>query len=401
MQFNAVLGIAGEPCYLVPANGPLLQETTMPPALFDAIEIAGVHLFNRLMRSATWEGMCGEDGSPPPRLADLYRQLVAGGVGLIISGYATVRADGGQLSGQMGIHDDLLLPALQGLTRAVHEENGRIFCQLVHAGGLSATNPLAPSGGPSPFFKNAAHELDATGIRALVEAFGAAARRCRQGGFDGLQLHGAHGYLIHQFLSPLTNRRQDEYGGPLAHRMRFLLEVYGEVRRQVGYDFPVTIKLSAADHLPEGMDIEEAVLVARQLDQAGIDAIEVSAGTAASAAAGPVRTGIDTAEQEAYHAEYARRIRQAVRIPVAVVGGLRSATVLEKLLHDGVADQFSLSRPLIRQPDLPKRWRLDPRQRATCISCNGCFRPGLKEGGIYCVVERQVPSGSAPTPAAS
>jgi 2,4-dienoyl-CoA reductase-like NADH-dependent reductase (Old Yellow Enzyme family) len=369
----------------------------MPPSLFDAMDIGGVHLFNRLMRSATWEGMCREDGSPHPRLAELYRQLVAGGIGLIVSGYATVRADGRQLVGQMGMHDDTLLPAMQDLTRAVHEENGRIFCQLVHAGGLSsggATPPLAPSSGPSPFFKSAAQELDAAGIRALVEAFGAAARRSRKSRFDGLQLHGAHGYLIHQFLSPLTNRRQDEYGGPLGNRMRFLLEVYAEVRRQVGYDFPVTIKLSAADHLPGGMDIEETVQIARQLDQAGFDAIEVSAGTAASGTAGPVRTGIDTAEQEAYHADYARRIRQAVHIPVAVVGGLRSAAVLENLLRSGVADQFALARPLIRQPDLPKRWRRDPRERATCISCNGCFRPGLKDGGIYCVVEHQTRPGS-------
>jgi 2,4-dienoyl-CoA reductase-like NADH-dependent reductase (Old Yellow Enzyme family) len=361
----------------------------MPPALFDAMEIAGVHLFNRLMRSATWEGMCDESGAPLPILTDLYRQLAAGGVGLIISGYATVRADGRQLPGQMGIHDDGLLPALQNITRAVHEENGRIFCQLVHTGGHSAASPaLAPSAGPSPFYKTDAGELDAAGIKDLATAFGAAARRSREAGFDGVQLHGAHGYLIHQFLSPLVNRRTDEYGGSLANRMRFLQEVYAEVRRQAGYDFPVAIKLTAADHLPGGMDIEEAVQIARQLDQAGFNAIEVSAGTAASGAAGPVRTGIDSAEQEAYHADYARRIRQVVHIPVAVVGGLRSVAVLEGLLQDGVADQFALARPLIRQPDLPKRWQSDPRQRATCISCNGCFRPGLKEGGIYCVIDK-------------
>jgi 2,4-dienoyl-CoA reductase-like NADH-dependent reductase (Old Yellow Enzyme family) len=200
------------------------------------MEIAGVHLFNRLMRSATWEGMCQDDGTPPPRLADCYRRLVAGGIGLIVSGYSTVRADGRQMPGQMGMHDDCLLPAMRDLTRAVHEENGRIFCQLVHAGALSAgpAPALAPSEGPSPFCKNPAQALDSAGIRALVDAFGAAARRCRESGFDGLQLHGAHGYLIHQFLSPLTNRRQDEYGGPLANRMRFLLEVYAQVRRQVG-----------------------------------------------------------------------------------------------------------------------------------------------------------------------
>jgi 2,4-dienoyl-CoA reductase-like NADH-dependent reductase (Old Yellow Enzyme family) len=367
----------------------------MPPSLFDPIDIGRVHLFNRLMRSATWEGMCREDGSPLPCLADLYRRLAVGGIGLIVSGYTTVRADGRQMPGQMGIHDDGLLPAMRELTRAVHEENGRIFCQLVHGGGNSSTGnspPVAPSAGPSPFFKNAAEELDAAGLRAMVEAFGAAARRSRESGFDGVQLHAAHGYLIHQFLSPLTNRRQDEYGGSLGNRMRFLLDVYAEVRRQVGYDFPVAIKLNAADHLPGGMDIEDSVRIARQLDQAGFDAIEVSAGTAASGAMGPVRTGIDTAAQEAYHADYSRRIRQAVRIPVAVVGGLRSAAVLEKMLLEGVADQFAFSRPLIRQPDLANRWRIDPGERATCISCNGCFRPGLKEGGIYCVVERQAKS---------
>lgn len=368
----------------------------MPPSLFDPLDIAGVHLFNRLMRSATWEGMCRDDGSPLPRLVDLYRQLAAGGIGLIISAYTAVRADGRQMPGQMSMHDDALLPAMSDLTRAVHEENGRIFCQLVHAGAASAgpSPPLAPSAGPSAFSKNAATELDSAGIHALVAAFAAAARRCRESGFDGLQLHGAHGYLIHQFLSPLTNRRQDEYGGSLANRMRFLLEVYAQVRQQVGHDFPVTIKLTAADHLPGGMVIEEAVEVARQLDQAGFDAIEVSAGTAASGAEGPVRTGIDSAAQEAYHADYARRIKQVVRMPVAVVGGLRSISVLDDLLQSGAADQFAFSRPLIRQPDLPNRWRLGSRARATCISCNGCFRPGLKEGGIYCVLEHQERTGS-------
>lgn len=365
----------------------------MEKSLFDNVPIGSLKLPNRLVRSATWEGMCEDDGAPTPKLAALYRALVRGGVGLIITGYTFVRPDGKQLPGQMGIHRDEQVPALAEITQAVHGEGGRIFCQLVHTGGQTSSKtiggtPVAPSALSSPNYPEIPRELSPEEITDLVQCFARGARRAKQAGFDGVQVHGAHGYLINQFLSPLTNRRTDAYGGSLENRMRFLEEVLRSIREQVGPSYPVTIKLTGSDNLPDGFEVEEAVQVACRLEEFGIDAIEVSSGTAASGEMNPVRQGIDARGKEGYNADFAATVKRAVRIPVILVGGLRSTPVLQQLLSAGKADLFALSRPLIREPNLVNQWKTSPDHRATCISCNGCFRPGLKEGGIYCVVAK-------------
>src|SRR3990172_5288335 len=195
--------------------------------LFSEGSISGVALKNRIVRSATWEGMCDSEGSPTGRLIDLYRALCRGGVGLIVTGYTYVRADGKELPGTMGIHSDDRLPALKTLTRAVHEEGGRIFCQLFHGGGRASSRetgarPLAPSEIKDATSRESPRAMSEQDILDLVTAFAHGAGRARRAGFDGVQLHGAHGYLINQFLSPLTNARKDAYGGSLNHRMRFL-----------------------------------------------------------------------------------------------------------------------------------------------------------------------------------
>ncbi len=353
--------------------------------LFSPGSMNQLSLKNRIVRSATWEGMCDADGQPTEPLIDLYRNLAAGVLGLLISGYSYVRADGKQLAGKMGMDNDRLIPALQKLTTAVHEAGGKIFCQLVHAGGQAAADaPLAPSVLAE---KTNVRAMTTQDIAEIVNAFGLAATRAKSAGFDGVQLHGAHGYLINQFLSPLTNRRKDDYGGSLVNRTRFLHEVYQAVRAAVGPDYPLTIKLTAADNMAGGFVLEDALTVARQLDSWGIDAIEVSSGTAAAGDLSPVRQKIDSLAQQAYNAANARAIKQVVRIPVLTVGGIRSPQLAEDLLVKGDADYVALSRPLIREPDLANRWQANPGHRATCISCNGCFRPGLKEGGIRCVVD--------------
>ena len=206
---------------------------------------------------------------------------------------------------------------------------------------------------------------------------------------QAVQLHGAHGYLINQFLSPLTNRRTDDWGGSLENRCRFLMEVYGEVRAAVGADFPVLIKLNARDNTPGGLELEDAVFAARQLSQAGIDAIEVSSGTPASGAKSPVRKKINKPEKEAYHREDAMRIKAAVQCPVALVGGIRSFEVALRAVTEDGLDYVALSRPLIREPGLPRRWESGDRRPSPCVSCNECFTPGLTEGGIYCVTEKK------------
>lgn len=362
--------------------------------LFEKTTINGLTLDNRSVRSATWEGMCENDGRPTPKLTSWYRDLAAGSVGLIISGYAFVRSDGKQLPGKMGIHTDNFAADMQTLTQAVHSEGGKICIQLVHAGGQTQTaiagrRPLAPSAIKVEQFPEESEAMIQKDIDEIVAAFGDAARRAKAWGFDAVQLHAAHGYLINQFLSPHINRRTDGYGGPVENRCRFLLEIYRRVRSAVGPDFPVFAKLNGSDNLEGGLDISDAVYAACLLDREKIDAIEVSGGTSASGEKTPVRIKIDRPDQEAYNLELAREVKKAVQCPVMAVGGFRSLEVINNALSEDGIDYISMARPFIREPHLIKRWMEGDRSPARCISCNGCFQPGFKEGGIYCVVEKK------------
>ncbi len=361
--------------------------------LFDQTTINSMTLANRFARSATWEGMCDADGKPQPKLISLYRDLARGRVGLIITGFAFVSPEGKQLPGKMGIHTDDFADVMKVMTGTVHAEGGKICIQLVHAGGQTDTatagrQPIAPSAVKIDQFPEMPAEMTQKDFTRLITAFGDSARRAREWGFDAVQLHGAHGYLINQFLSPLANQRQDKYGGSIENRCRFLLEAYKAVRSSVGPDFPVMVKLNGSDNLAGGLSLEDAVFAAKALDQAGIDCIEVSGGTPASGDRSPVRLKIDTPEKEAYNLALAAKIRTAVNCPIMVVGGFRSYEIAEKTVRES-ADYISMARPFIREPGLVKRWQKGDRARARCISCNGCFKPGLKEGGIYCVVEKK------------
>lgn len=360
--------------------------------LFDTTSINGMELRNRFVRSATWEGMCNEQGRPGPKLAECYRQLAKGRVGLIITGYAFVRMDGKQTRGSLGAQTDDFAPELRELSRAVHDEGGKLCMQLVHTGGqarvAAGTRLLAPSPVQAPHYTASPSEMTEQDIREVAAAFGEAALRARSCGFDCVQIHAAHGYLINQFLSPNTNVRSDRYGGGIENRMRFLLDVYRSVRQAVGPRYPVIMKLNGSDFLPDGLTIGDAVATAAALDAEGIDAVEVSGGTPASGDNTPVRRKIDTRDQEGFHVPLAAKIKSAVGCPVMVVGGIRSFDLAQEILGQGAADYVSLARPLIREPGLIARWQAGDASRARCISCNGCYRPGLREGGIYCVVEK-------------
>lgn len=362
--------------------------------LFEETVIKGMKMRNRVVRSATWEGMCEPDGRPTQKLINTYENLARGGVGLIISGYTFVRPDGKGLPGKMGIHTDDFESDFKKLTGAVHAAGGKIAIQLVHAGGQTTAQnagrqPLAPSSIEVDQFPEVPAELSKDDISDLVAAFGAGTRRAKAWGFDAVQLHGAHGFLINQFLSPLTNRRTDEYGGSIENRSRFLLEVYQKVRQEVGENYPVLIKLNAADYMDGGLEIDDAMYAAKKLARAGIDAIEVSTGTPASGDKGAAREKINKPEKEAYNLEPARRIKEEVNCLVMVVGGFRSCEVIERTLNDNDISYISMARPFIREPGLVNRWRQGDVKPATCISCNSCFGPGLEEGGIYCVVEKK------------
>jgi 2,4-dienoyl-CoA reductase-like NADH-dependent reductase (Old Yellow Enzyme family) len=370
------------------------KEACTVAGIFEQGVINGMELSNRLVRSATWEGMAEPDGRPTDKLVEYYRELVRGGVGLIITGYAYVRPEGKQLPGKMGMHTDAFEMEYRRMTDAVHELGGKIAVQLVHAGGQTSSewsghSPLAPSAVKVDQFPETPKEMSSEDIREVVEAFGKAAGWAKAWGFDAVQLHGAHGYLISEFLSPLTNRRTDEYGGSVENRCRFLMEVYHAVRGAVGNNFPLCIKLNSSDNVAGGMELEDALDAAEKLGAAGIDAIEVSGGTPASGDKTPGRSKIKSPDQEAYHLEQARRIKKVVGCAVMAVGGFRSYEVVQNALGEGGVDYVSMSRPLIWEPGLLKRWQGGDLSPARCVSCNGCFKPGFKEGGIYCVKEKK------------
>jgi len=363
--------------------------------LFEPMTINQLQLSNRFVRSATWEGLAEPDGSSTPRLNRLMASLATGGVGMIITGHSYVDAVGQAGPWQLGVDRDERVPGLRSMTAAVHEQGGRIVMQLAHAGlqadtGQTGSAPLAPSA-VAGFTKSAPTEMTRDDITKAVQAFGRAARRAKEAGFDGVQIHAAHGYLLSQFLSPVFNRRRDEYGGSPDRRARAVLETVGQIRRQVGDAYPVLVKMNCEDCLKGGLKVSEAVEAAIMLEDAGVDAIEISGGTGASGSLRPVRTGIDSEDKEAYFKEAARKFRRAVSVPLMLVGGIRSYRIAHEIVRDGIADFISMSRPLIREPGLVNRWRSGDRRKSFCRSDNKCFFPIRRGKGVYCVVETSSP----------
>ena len=360
--------------------------------LFETTSLRGIELRNRLVRSATWEGLATDAGAVTPALLRIHEELAEGGVGLIISSYMFVQEVGKQTKGQIGVHADDLVPGLTDLAKVVHDRNGKIVAQIVHCGGQAdprqtgGLQPVAPSAIENPGYPLLPRELMIDEIHRITDEFAAAARRLQKAGFDGVQLHGAHGYLLAQFLSPLRNRRTDEYGGSLENRARLCLEVFRAIRSEVGKDFPILIKLNANDFLEGSTTEQDACYLAAALAAEGIDAIEVSGGTPGSGKLGAARPNIREPGDEAYFLPQAEAIRRAApSVPLILVGGMRSPEIMEEILEAGTADYFSMSRPLIREPGLPARWKSGDLRRAACISCLGCFGPARKGEGIRCV----------------
>jgi 2,4-dienoyl-CoA reductase-like NADH-dependent reductase (Old Yellow Enzyme family) len=320
-------------------------------------------------------------------------ELAEGGVGLIITGHAYVTKRGQATPWQLGIYDDKLIPGLRKMTDAVHQKDGRIVVQLAHSGILAnpkLTNdaPLGPSA-IEGLNGVVAQEMTSADIQATIEAFGKAAERALKAGFDGVELHAAHSYLLSQFLSPAFNHRTDAYGGSIEKRARMLVEVVQGIRQRVGQDYPFLIKMNGRDFLQGGLELEDALQAGAILKQAGIDAIEVSGGTFASGDLMPSRKGIIKERDEAYFKAEALAFKQRFDLPIILVGGIRSFKVAEGLVNDHVADYISMCRPFIREPALIKRWQSGDLGKATCVSDSKCFRPALAGKGVYCVVEKR------------
>ncbi len=346
------------------------------PLLFTKQAIGPLVLANRLVRSATAELMADDEGLPTKKLAALYTQLAAGGVGLIITGHLYVHPSGKAHRAMTGIYDDRLVPELRRLTDVVHEKGGKIAAQINHAGAQSSEGSLrtllAPSDVSAAPPKRAARAMSSDEIMQTIDWFAQAAGRARAAGFDAVQLHAAHGYLGSQFLSPRTNKRRDGWGGDLEGRMRFLQRIAGKVREEVGEAFPVFVKLGVFDEAAGGLTIDDGLRVISELAGVGLDAVEVSGGIASSrgfSIADKIRPGAG----EAYFRPMAQRAQPRTNLPILLVGGLRSRAVMEDVLSSGDAQFISLSRPLICEPDLPNRLLERRQDEARCISGNRCW----------------------------
>jgi 2,4-dienoyl-CoA reductase-like NADH-dependent reductase (Old Yellow Enzyme family) len=351
--------------------------------LFSSFKLGPLELPNRLVRSATAERMAAADGRPLPPLKDLYAELARGGVGLIITGHMYIHPTGKAHVEMTGVHSDDLLPHLAQLADAVHTENGRIIIQINH-GGMQCSpetvdEALAPSTVDRPIASRSAREMTPHEIKTIIQAYADAARRVQEAGFDGVQIHAAHGYLINQFLSPLINQRTDIWGGETTKRMHFLREVSKAVRDQVGPDYPILIKLGMIDGKEGGLTLEESLQVVAELEDMGIDGLELSGGISGDRNLN-IRKGIRSESDEAYFLPFAQKAREASRLPILLVGGLRSRTVMERVIMDGHADLISLCRPLITEPDLPNRLRLGLQDKSRCLSANNCWPETVGEG---------------------
>lgn len=367
----------------------------MSSKLFQSGSIGTLTIKNRFVRSATWEGMAGEDGSCTAKLVELIRELAVGEVGLIISSHMCVSPEGQAGPWQLGIHDDKFVTGLAQMARAAHDGGSAIVSQLAH-GGLQAATRLTKLDalGPSCLSRedgNCGREMTPAEIQRTVDAFVAAAVRAKNAGFDGVQIHAAHGYILSEFLSPYYNRRRDEYGGAVAKRSRIVLDILGQIKSTLGNAFPVLIKMNSEDFIDGGLTVEDSLQIARLLEDAGIDAIELSGGTADEASQfKPVRQGrLPSEDREVFYRDAAKRFKAAVNVPLVLVGGIRSYSVAENLVNDGDADFVSLSRPLIREPRLVARWKSGDTAKSECGSCNLCFKPILEGQGMYCVAREQ------------
>jgi 2,4-dienoyl-CoA reductase-like NADH-dependent reductase (Old Yellow Enzyme family) len=362
-------------------------------ALFEETRLNGMALANRFVRSATWEGMAGDDGSVTPGLVDCMVALARGGVGLIITSHAYVRRDGQAGSRQLGVYSDALLPGLTAMAGAVHESNRKMVLQLAHAGffadaRLTGNPPFAVSN-IEGVAKSPRTELTKKEIDRIVVAFAEAATRAQKAGFDGVQIHSAHGYLLSQFLSPAFNRRTDAYGGTVENRARALMDVLRAVRSAVGPDYPILVKMNGRDDIEGGLGLEDSLQVGEMLARGGIDAIELSGGFLTGGKLSPSRTGIHSEGKEAYFRQEAKAMRERTGVPLMLVGGNRSFRVAERMVSEGMADYISLCRPLIREPGLINRWKSGELAKSACTSDNQCFGPAMAGEGIYCVTEKK------------
>ena len=359
--------------------------------LFSPGRIGGMTLKNRVVMAPMVRNYADEQGRMTPRYLAHLERIAQGGVGALILEASFVSPEGRGFRHQLGVHSDSVIPGLNEAAAAVHAHGARLGIQLFHAGrqttaAVCGERPVAPSEIPCPLLGELPRGLDRMEIHSLTRAFGNAARRAKDAGLDFVEIHAAHGYLLTQFLSPFSNRRPDAYGGTTENRRRFLEEIIEAVRKEVGPDFPVTVRISADEMVPGGMQPADAEELAIWLEERGIDAVHVSTGNYASYTRG--RMIPPMAVEDGPLVKYASLLKQAVSIPVITVGKLHTPALAETVLRNGQADFVALGRELLADPDWPRKAELGLEDEIHgCIACNqGCITRLFEQRDVWCTV---------------
>ncbi|MHA2244353.1 MAG: NADH:flavin oxidoreductase [Candidatus Hodarchaeales archaeon] len=330
--------------------------------MFNSGYIGSIELQNRFIRSATAEFAANEDGTIIDEYYELYSNLGKGGIGLIIQGHLYIMDEGKANKKMAGIAHDSHLKGLKQITQLIRKAGtgSLVAAQLNHGGAGSVSSKTA-----SPREGKEVRVMTDEDIEDVIAGFRKAALRAKNASYDAIQIHGAHGYLISQFLSNKTNQRTDSWGGNLENRAQLLLSVYHAIRSAVGNNYPVLVKMNGSDDPSNGFTVEESSKIASWLANEGLDAIEISGNKSTRK--------VKIEEEEGYFASMGRKIKQHIGdMPLVLVGGHRSLAKIQQLREE-FADFISLSRPFIREPDLVQKFK-DGKVRADCISCNKCFK---------------------------
>ncbi|MEG1131972.1 MAG: NADH:flavin oxidoreductase [Romboutsia sp.] len=335
--------------------------------LFDKTQIKNLKLKNRFVRSATWECLANEDGHMNNQLLNVYKDLAQGGVGLIITSYAHICAEEQPNKKMLGIYDDSFIGDYKNLVEMIHSYDSKIIMQIVYGGSQTSFNTenrliLGPSSVSHLKTGVIPKAMSKNDINYIVDSFAKAAYRCKLSGFDGIQIHGAHGYLLSQFLDPYNNRRTDEYGGCIENRARIIFEVYNAIREKVGTDYHISIKINSSDFREGGATFDDCMYIVKELDNLGIDSIEISGGDFRSF------------KGESYFKDYASDLADLVNCPIMLVGGNRAFDSMDNILTNTNIEYFSICRPLICEPDLISKFKTNSKYEHKCINCNQCIK---------------------------
>ncbi len=359
------------------------------PSLFQPINIGKLHIKNRLVVPPIGTLFSGYDGHTNDRLIDFHTIKAKGGWGLIIAEGVAVHKGGKGGPKQYGIWDDSFIPEYKRLVDSVHEQDAKIALQIMHAGRntrpeiTEGQQPVAPSAIPDPIIRVEPKELTKTEIKEIIEYFVEAARRAKEAGFDAVELHGGHGYLVSEFMSGYANKRQDEYGGSLEGFVRFPIEIIKGIKENLGKDYPIIFRISVDEVVPEGRKIEESVKISKRLVEEGADAIHASIGVYQSS----FLTMAPPSMEQGFNVNAAYVIKNAVSVPVIAVGRINDPDLAHDIISSGKADMVALGRQSVADPEWPLKVaenRLD--EIVKCLSCNeGCLDTAWGENPINCV----------------